>query len=398
MTYEDDKFYLLNIYKRYPLNVIKAKGMYIYAEFEGEKRKYLDMFSSLATNSLGHRNRKIVRAIKKQTNRYLHLSNYFASTASMKLAKILIDNSFASKVMFTNSGTEANEAALKLVRLHGKSTKKKEIITLTDSFPGRTYGSMSLTSQKDKNNKFSPLLDNIIHIEKNNMKELEKSVNKDTLAIFIELIQGEGGVHPLSAEYVNMLVTLREKYKFLIVLDEVQTGLLRTGLLFSYMHYKFTPDIMTLAKSLGGGLPLGAVLVSEELEDILLPGDHGTTFGGNPVSCSAGYAVLKELVKFNTYHHVNLIGNYLKEKLYILKQKYPPIIKDVRGRGLILGVEIIKNIDEIKAKLFDSNILINITNNNIIRLLPAFIIKKKEIDFFINELDRILSQIEEWIC
>lgn len=390
-TYEDDKKYLLNIYKRYPIVVKRAKGMYIYAN----GKKYLDMFSSLSTNSLGHRNLKVIFGIEKQLRKYLHLSNYFVSKPSVKLAELLIKQSFASKVMFTNSGTEANEAALKLVRLYGKENNKREILTLKDSFHGRTYGGMSLTGQKKKTIKFAPLLSRIRHITRNDIKELRERVNENTVAIFIELIQGEGGVNQLTKEYVDEIVSLREKYNFLIVVDEIQTGLLRTGLLFAYMHYKFIPDIVTLAKSLGGGLPLGAMLVGERLENILSIGDHGTTFGGNPLACSAGYALVKEVSKFKLYQHVYEMSNYFFDSLNCLKIKYPALIKDVRGKGLMIGIEMDCDIEKLKEELLLSYILINFTNINIIRLLPALIIKKKHIDYFISEFDRILQLIED---
>ncbi len=385
---------LVNIYQKYPLEVKRAKGMYLYTK----QGKYLDLFSSLGVNALGHRNKKVIKAIKRKLKENLHLSNYFNSKEAQKLANLLVTSSFPAKVFYTNSGTESNEAALKWVRAYGKATNKAEIISLIDSFHGRTFGAMSLTGQPLKSTKFKPLLDGIKHIKRNDLAVLKESINENTSAVFIELIQGEGGVNPLSKEYVVELIKLREKYKFLIVVDEVQTGLLRTGLLFCYMHYKFTPDIITLAKSIGGGIPLGAVLVSNNLCNLLSTGDHGTTFGGNPVSCAAGYVVLKELTKFKYYHHVNLMSVYLFYKLNNLKDKYPNIIKDVRGKGLMIGIEIEKHSLLIKEEFFKSKILINITNHHIIRLLPALIIKKKQIDLFISELDRILVYLRGLKC
>lgn len=382
--------YLLPIYNPYSLNLKKVKGMYIYAK-EG---KFLDLFSSLATNSLGHRNCKILKSIRKQSRKYLHISNYFHNPQAEKFAKLLIESSFKGNVLFTNSGTEANEAALKIFKLYGNKYNKEKIFSLENSFHGRTFGSMSLTGQSKKNKKFGPLLENIKYLKFNNLEDLRQNIDDKTCGVFLELIQGESGINIVSREYITELLKLKEMYKFLIVVDEIQSGLMRTGLMFSYLHYKFTPDIITLAKSLGGGLPLGAVIVSEDLCDLINIGDHGSTFAPNPVAVASGYALFKEIRKFKYYHNINLMSDYLKFELNNLKKLYPRIIKDVRGMGLMIGVEVVGDIDFIKDKFFKSNILINITNKNIIRLLPAFIIKKRHIDSFLNCFKVILEELE----
>jgi len=386
MIFENN--YLLSIYYKYPFHVKKAKGMYIYTN----TGKYLDMFSGLATNSLGHRNKKIIRSIKRQLNKYLHLSNFFINEKANELAKILVDFSFPSKVFFTNSGTEANEFALKIAKLYGKVTGKKKILALENSFHGRTFGSMAITG-KNSFKKFGPFFTDVTFLKINDLENLKKNVNEDTLCIFLELIQGESGIHVINQEYVDLLCELREKYKFLLIIDEVQTGLMRTGLMYAFMHYKIVPDIVTLAKSLGGGLPLGAVIIHQDYVSLINHGDHGSTFAPNPLAIAAGLALVKEITKFKYYHNINLIGDYLKFRLNKFQKDYPNIIKEVRGTGLMLGVEIIRDIDIIKKELFKAKILINVTNNNVIRLLPAFIIKKKQIDYFLMQFEEVLKKI-----
>lgn len=381
--------HLLPIYYKFPFIIKKAKGMYVYSK----EKKYLDLFSSLAVNSLGHRNKKIIRSIKKQLKKYLHISNYFIDEQFSLYAKLLVESSFPSKVVFTNSGTEANEVALKVLKLYGKKTNKNKIIAFTNSFHGRTLGSMSVTGKK-VNEKFKPLLPNITFIKFNCLDDLRKNIDDDTCGVIVELIQGEGGVNVLDKEYVYELMSLKEKYKFLLVIDEIQTGLYRTGLMYAFQHYKITPDVLTLGKSLGGGLPLGATLISEEYCDLMNVGDHGSTFAPNPVAISCGITLFKEISKFKYYHRINLLSDYLKLKLNNLKKTYPNIISEVKGLGFMIGICIEKGIEIIKDELFHAKILINVTNSNIIRLLPAFIIKKKHIDFFLEKFEEAIQKVE----
>ncbi|MBM6838238.1 aminotransferase class III-fold pyridoxal phosphate-dependent enzyme, partial [Clostridium saudiense] len=265
--------------------------------YDKDNNKYLDMYSGISVNNLGY-DKGVATAIKKQVDKYIHLSNYFVSEPTVNLAKLLVDNSFAAKVYFSNSGTEANEGALKLCRKYGRSISadKFEILSALNSFHGRTCGGLTLTGQEKYQRDFKPLLSGVNYFEFNNIESLRKSVNKNTCAVFLEIIQGEGGIIEVSQEFINEVVRLSKIYNFLIVIDEIQTGIGRSGDLFAFEKYNFNPDIVTLAKSIGGGLPLGAILVSERLEKVLKIGDHGSTFGGNPVACAAGEFILDKVV------------------------------------------------------------------------------------------------------
>jgi acetylornithine/N-succinyldiaminopimelate aminotransferase len=333
-----DSNYVLNTYKRLPIIVKKAKGSYIYDQ---KGHKYLDMYAGIAVNSVGHLNPKVRRAIETQLKKHMHLSNYFVSETQNELAKKLIDYSFASKVFFTNSGTEAIEASFKLARKYGKSIspEKIEVIALHESFHGRTMGGLSLTGQVKYQEAFAPLIPGVIHIEKNDIKALHQAVSSKTCAIFLEMVQGESGIHVLNEAFLNEIVKLKETYQFLIIADEVQTGLMRTGKMFAYQHTSVVPDVLALAKSLGGGLPLGAMLVSQTLENVFKPGDHGSTFGGNPVSCAAGLATFSILSSSGFQNELLVKSNILFKGLHDIKQSCP-LIQEIRGRGMMIGIEI----------------------------------------------------------
>lgn len=385
-----DQTYLLEVYKRIPLKIAKGKKDLL---IDDNGKQYLDMFSGVAVNALGYQNRLINKAIKKQIKKHLHISNYFVNDEVIKLANSLIEKTKLSKVFFTNSGTEANEAAIKLARKFGKSIceDKIEIISLNASFHGRTIGGLSLTGQPHKKQSFEPLMDKVIHIPRNDIYELRNKVSDKTCAIFIELIQGESGVNLLSKTFINEIMTLSHQYNFLIVIDEIQTGLMRTGTLFAYEQFDVVPDIVTIAKALGGGLPLGAMMVNEKLSKVLNVGDHGSTFGGNPVSCAAGNACFKQLLKLSA--EVNDKGKILLDELYRLKAKYPHIIKDVRGLGLMLGVDVGEYANSIFDEALKARILLNITNKRVIRLLPPLSITKKHLYQFIKTFESILMNI-----
>ncbi|MCR3905594.1 MAG: acetylornithine/succinylornithine family transaminase [Tenericutes bacterium] len=386
-----DQKYILNTYKRLPIEIKKGRGSYLY---DIHNKKYLDMYAGIAVSSLGHHHPKIIKAIKKQSKDHLHLSNYFVFKSSSLLAQKLVEHSFASKVFFTNSGTEAIEAALKLVRKYGKSinASKTKVIALDEAFHGRTYGGLSLTGQPKYQEAFKPLVPDIIHIERNNIKALEQVVSSDVCAIFIEMIQGESGIQSLSDEFIEAISKYSIKHEILVVADEIQTGLLRTGKLFAYEHTNLTPDLLTLAKSLGGGLPLGALLVSKKLENVLKPGDHGTTFGGNPLSCATGLAVINELTKPEMILDVYKKSGYLFEQLKSIKNKYP-IISEIRGSGLMIGIEVGDKALEIQQKALELGVLLNVTNQTVIRLLPPLNIQRKELDEFINIFENVLKTI-----
>lgn len=391
---QDDELYLLPVYHRYPLRIVKGRGVYLY---DDHRKKYLDMASGIAVNPFGYRVKAITKAIKKQMKKYLHLSNYYACDIRTEYAKELVKNSFADKVFFTNSGTEANEAAIKLVKKYGKliSQEKYEILALENGFHGRTIGSLSLTGQPAKKHVFEPLLPGIRHVNFNDIVDLRKKASEKTCAIFLEFIQGEAGVQVLSREFVQEVVELAKKYQFLIVADEIQTGLLRTGTLFLYQQYGILPDIMTLSKSLGGGLPLGAMLVSQALSSVLSPGDHGSTFGGNPVACAAGYAVFKKLLSPKLQYRIQSQSAFLMKELCERKDFFPKIITDVRGRGLMIGIECGKYAPLISERARNKGLILNVTNKTVIRILAPFVLSEKELRKFLNIFTDILFSLSE---
>jgi predicted acetylornithine/succinylornithine family transaminase len=384
-----DSNYVLNTYKRLPIVVKKAKGSYIYDQ---QGRKYLDMYAGIAVNSVGHSNIRVRRAIETQLKKHMHLSNYFVSETQNELAKKLVEYSFASKVFFTNSGTEAIEASFKLARKYGKSisSDKFEVIALHESFHGRTMGGLSLTGQPKYQEAFAPLVPGVVHIEKNNIEALKKAVSSKTCAIFIEMVQGESGIHVLTDAFLNEIIQLKETHQFLIIADEVQTGLMRTGKLFAYQHTKLVPDVLTLAKSLGGGLPLGAMLVSQSLENVLKPGDHGSTFGGNPVSCAAGLATFMIITSAGFQNALLSKSNLLMRGLLDI-QKVSPSIKAVRGLGMMIGIEIDGDAELIKNRAMKAGLLLNVTHKNVIRLLPPLTLSMHEIQQFLKIFRQILE-------
>ncbi|WP_202709309.1 aspartate aminotransferase family protein [Sporosalibacterium faouarense] len=392
--FEEDKKYVLNVYRRDKLKITEGRGSYLYDE---DGNKYLDMYSGIAVNNLGLSNPEVLSRIASQASKFIHLSNYFVSEPTVKLAKLLVESSFASKVFFTNSGAEANEAAIKLARKFGKelNRNKIEILTAYNSFHGRTCGSLTLTGQKKYQNDFQPLLSGVGHFIFNDIISLREKVNENTCAVFLEMIQGEGGIKEATQEFIDTLVELANKYNFLIIVDEIQTGLGRVGDLFAYEKYEFTPHIVTLAKSLGGGIPLGAMLVNEQISEVLQHGDHGSTFGGNSLACAAGEYILATVNKNGFKKEVKNKSRYIFNKVYELRGKFPKIIKEVRGRGLMIGIDVGDYAKEIKTKGIERKLLLNITNKTVVRLLPALTISFGEIDEFLSKFKLILQDINE---
>ena len=387
--HDNDKKYILNLYNRLNLEVERADGVYLY---DKNNNKYLDMYSGISVNNLGY-DKEIANVIKNQVDKYIHLSNYFFSEPTVNLAKLLVDNSFASKVYFSNSGTEANEAAIKLCRKYGRkiNDNKIEILSALNSFHGRTYGGLTLTGQEKYQNDFKPLLSGVNYFEFNNIESLREKVSENTCAVFLEVIQGEGGIVEVSQEFMNELVKLSKTHNFLIVIDEIQTGIGRSGDLFAFEKYNITPDIVTLAKSIGGGLPLGAMLVNEKLEEVLKVGDHGSTFGGNPVACAAGAYVLDKIVNTDLLKEVKEKSNYLLNELENIKEEFPTLIKEIRGRGMMIGIDVGENAIAIRDCALDNRLLLNVTNKTIIRLLPSLCISNSEINEFLEKFREVLK-------
>ncbi len=393
--HEKDKEYVLNTYNRSDLIITRAENSYLY-DIKGNK--YLDMYTGISVNNLGH-DKNIVDVMFNQASNYIHLSNYFVSEPVVNLAKLSVENSFASKVFFTNSGTESNEAAIKVCKKYGRrySENKYELLSAYNSFHGRTNGGLSLTGKRIYQKDFMPLLPGINNFEYNDINSLREQVNENTCGLFLEMIQGEGGIIEISQDFIDEAIRLSKKHNFLIVIDEIQTGLGRTGDLFAFEKYGFIPDIVTLSKSLGGGLPLGAMLLREGLEDIFKPGDHGSTFGGNPVACACGEYILFKLLKTDLLEEVGEKSKYLKMKLHELKDKYPSVIKGVRGRGLMVGIDVGEHIESIKKISKEKKLLLNSTSVTVIRLLPSLYITKDELNEFLSVFeDAIIVSRNQW--
>ncbi|QSX05126.1 acetylornithine/succinylornithine family transaminase [Sedimentibacter sp. zth1] len=385
----NDKKYISNTYDRMNLYVKYSEGSFL---IDNNNNKYLDMFSGIGVNNFGGKNSVIKNAIQFQVNNYLHLSNYFYSETAIDLAKTLVQNSFAKKVFFTNSGTESNEAAIKLCLKYGHniSENKNIILSAFNSFHGRTMGSLSLTGQKKYQNNFEPLLPNVKHFEFNNVNLFKEIVNENICAIFIELIQGEGGIVEITSEFLQCIVEYQKKYNYLIIIDEIQTGLGRTGKLFAYENYDIVPDAVTIAKSLGAGLPIGALLIGEKCENILKVGEHGSTFAPNPVSATCGNNVLSMLLKDGFIDNINYKSKYIINKLNNLKSKYSYIIKSISGKGLMIGINVGEYANVIKEDAFRNQLLLNVTSKNIIRLLPPLNITIEEIELFLEKFEKSL--------
>jgi len=389
------EMYLAKNYKREGLAFVKGKGTRLFTE-EGEE--YLDLTSGIAVCNLGHAHPLLVEEIKKQAELLWHTSNLYWTEPQVLLAEKLCQLSFAERVFFANSGAEAIEASLKLARrwaYENFGKKKREIIALKNSFHGRTFGALSITGQPHYWEGFEPLLPEIKFVSPNNINELEETISEKTCALVLEPIQGEGGIIPLEKSFLEFARELCNKHKVLLVFDEIQTGIGRTGSLFAYEHFGIEPDVMCLAKALANGLPLSAVLAKEDIFSALKPGTHASTFGGNPIACRVGVKVL-EIVSEKTFlEEVSLKGKVLKEKLEKYAEKFKDVIKEVRGLGLLIGIEFFEK--EIAGKIYKEllkrRILTTMPKPQVIRLSPPLIINWREIDFFVENFEDILYNI-----
>ncbi len=386
---ERDLFF--QTYRRLRIYVKYGEGVYL-VDFDG--RKYLDMIAGIGVNALGYGNDKVKRAILEQVEKYIHLSNLFVQEPQLELADLLLKISGYKKVFFTNSGAEAIETAIKLTRKWGKKFGKNEIVAFSNSFHGRTMGALSLMDKIKYRDGYEPFLPEIYIARYNDVEDIEKKVNRRTAGVFLEFVQGEGGIIPADERFVQKIFELREKFNFLVVADEIQSGLWRTGTFFAFEHYGVKPDVVALAKPLGGGLPLGAVLGNERVADVFTLGTHGSTFGGNPVACSAGCAVIKE-IQNGIIDNVKEVGNYLRERLLKLKDRHGEIVKNVRGIGLMIGVELTTECFNIVDRLIEKGVIVNCTSSNVIRLLPPLIIEKEHVDLFIEKFDEVLNEIKQ---
>jgi predicted acetylornithine/succinylornithine family transaminase len=379
-------------YKRLPLEVERGEGVYL---FTRDGKRYLDMFAGLAVNALGYAHPRIVEAIRSQASRYSHLSNYFLQETQIRLAELLTRLSGYPRVFFSNSGTEAIEGAIKIARKWGSTRGKTEILSLSNSFHGRTMGALSLMDRPKYRDGFGPFLEGCRLLPFNDPAALRKSVSPRTAAVILEFIQGEGGIRPVSAEFARTLAELQSESGFLLIADEIQSGAGRTGKFFAFQHYPVSPDVVTLAKPIGGGLPLGAILATGDVASVLEPGMHGTTFGGNPVACAAGVAVLEEIEEKNLTGRAAVLGERLKAGLNGLAKEFPVLIKEVRGFGLMAGAELDRSGDGITDAMREKCILINCTDTTVLRFLPPLIIEASHVDETIATLRGVLASIKK---
>lgn len=384
--------YLMNTYGRYPIAMVRGKGCWVW---DTEGKKYLDFVTGIAVNNLGHCHPNVVRAVSEQSKQLVQACNLFHIEQQVEFAKLLVESSFADKVFFCNSGAEANEGAIKLARKWGSANGGRyKIVHARDSFHGRTMGALSATSSKYQTD-FKPMVPGFKSVPYNNIERLEKALEDEKVcAVILEPIQGENGVIIPDGQYLKHARKLCTKKKVLLILDEIQVGIGRTGRLFAYEHTGIKPDIMTLAKALGGGIPCGAFLATDRVAKHLTPGVHGTTMGGNPLAMSAGIAVLKTITRDGLLDSTEEMGEYFLDGLSALKNGYGKLIRDMRGKGLILGVEF-KNKDiakEIVGKAFDKGLLTILTEQKVMRILPPLIVKEKEIDIALGIIRESLKE------
>jgi len=390
---EESKKYIMNTYKRLPLLIVKGRGNRIY---DRDGKEYIDFVSGLAVNNLGHCNPRVTVAFQKQAQRLVHTSNLFYTEPQINLARLLVENSFADKVFFCNSGAEANEAAIKLVRKYSKDkgNGRYEIITTYNSFHGRTLATITATGQERFHKGFEPLVPGFSYVPYNDADAVEKAITDKTAAILVEPIQGEGGVNVPDEDYLKRLRKICDANGILLVLDEVQTGLGRTGKLFAYQHTGIEPDIMTLAKGLGNGLPIGAMLARDHVAQAFTPGTHASTFGGTPLVCSAAIEVIKTLTEDEMLlDNCRRMGKYFTEELNSLKEKYPQIIRNVRGKGLLIGMELSIKGDDIVQECIKKGVVINCTMERVLRFLPPLDINPIDIDALMDILSEVFSSI-----
>jgi len=393
LTLERERELFFHTYARLPIEISHGEGNYLFAK---DGRQYLDMIAGIGVNALGYGNERVLQAITEQAKKVIHTSNLFMLEPQFKLAEKLLALTGFSKVFFCNSGAEANEGAMKLARKWASSisANKKELLSLTNGFHGRTYGAVTLTAKAKYHEGFEPLLPETGYITFNDVHDLEKKVSDKTAAVFVEYVQGEGGICGLSEPFLKKLNELRTKHEFLIVADEVQAGVGRTGKFFSYEHFAILPDVICAAKPIGGGLPLGAIIGNARVADAFSKGIHGTTFGGNPVACAAGLALIEELEARNLMQHATELGAQFKVELLKLSRKHIQM-RAVRQYGLMIGISMSRDASYYVPKMLEKGIIINATNTNVIRLLPPLTLTESEMRRCVEAFDEVFRC--EWV-
>jgi len=391
VTPETEKQLFFHNYARLPIAVSHGEGVWLVGD---DGTRYLDMIAGIGVNALGYGDKRLSEAISRQAEKIIHASNLFMMQPQFELAEKLLALSGLSKVFLANSGAEAIEAAIKIARKWAcqfGDPDKNEVLSLSNCFHGRTYGAMSLTAKPKYVDGFEPLLTGTGRIIFNNINDLEEKVSAKTAAVFVEAVQGEGGIHRVSQEFIDRLKQLREQYNFLIVADEIQAGCGRTGTFFSYTQLNAEADLVCLAKPLGGGLPLSAVIGSEKVADVLSYGNHGSTFGGNPVACAAGIAMIEAIHDDRLMENAETIGSFIRDEIKKLAAKHPQIL-EIRQYGLMIGITVDKEAKYYASKALEKNVLVNATSINVIRLLPPLTISREEAQYCITTLDEILTE------
>ncbi len=389
----DSKYYMNTFGKRTPVCFEYGKGIRLY---DTEGRQYYDFLAGIAVNALGHGHPALVEAIRTQAEKLIHCSSLYYIESQAKLARLLVENSCADRVFFGNSGAEANEGAIKLAKIYFRKNGMPDrygIITLKKSFHGRTLTTIAATGQEKFQKPYTPLMPGFKHVPLNDLDALKAAIDPETCAVMLEPVQGESGVNPAEVQYIKAVRKLCDEKGLLLIFDEIQTGIGRTGKMFGYEHYGVEPDIFTLAKALAGGVPIGALCAKEKVAAAFEPGDHGSTFGGNPLACSAGLAVMQTILSENLVGNAAEIGNYLFERLKKLSEKNT-LISEIRGLGLMLGIQLSEDkAQEIKDNLFKKGFLVGNVGASVIRLVPPLILKKEDADAFLTAFEEVLAAL-----
>jgi predicted acetylornithine/succinylornithine family transaminase len=381
---------IIGTYRRQPVVFVRGEGAHLW---DTEGKEYVDFVAGIAVCSLGHSHPKVVEAIRRQAGILMHVSNLYYTEPQIRFAEMLVENSFADRVFFCNSGAEANEAAIKLARKYGHDNLngRYEILTMKGSFHGRTLAAITATGQEKFHVGFSPLPEGFRYIPFNDAQCLEKAVSKKTCAVLLEPIQGEGGVRVPDEGYLRAVREICDRKGILMILDEVQTGMGRTGRLFGYEHYGVTPDIMTLAKALGNGVPVGALAATEKVAASFGPGTHASTFGGNPLAMAAAIATLETILADGFLENCRKMGEYLQERLWSLRKDHP-VVQDVRGKGLLVGLDLTVEGNPIVKACLERGVLINCTFDHILRMVPPLVVTRQDVDRLVQVLDEVMER------
>ncbi len=387
---EETEKYYLPVFGRYPMVMELGQGCRVW---DDEGNEYVDAFAGIAVNSLGYNHPVLVKAISEQAAKLMHCSNLYYTEIQAKALRVVVEATGMDRIFFANCGAEGNEGAMKLARKYGvsKAPTKYKIISADESFHGRTFDTLAATGHDYYHVGYGPLSPGHVLVPYGDIKALEAQMDDDVCAVLLEPIQGEGGVHVPPAEYLQQVRALCDKHDALLIFDEVQTGVARTGKWFAYMHSGVKPDIMTFAKGIGGGFPVAGFAVPERLAHVFKPGDHGGTFGGNPLACAAVYATLTTIKSEGLVDKVAEKGEYFKNELRKLQEKYPDKVTDVRGCGLMLGMEVAGEGKPIVESCLANNVIVNCTAGNVIRIVPPLIISREEIDIVVAALDKALA-------